>query len=172
MKVHLGSGSNVLSDWENLDMIQHPGVRYHDLRQRLPYSDNSIDFFFSEHFFEHLSKNEGLRLLGEIHRCLKPGGVSRITVPDLDILVDCYIKNNITYYGGGFSPPSRCDLINLGMREWGHQYMYNIEELINVHKEKGFLNTKEIKHRVSEHSSLHNIEIRGWTSEICVEATK
>lgn len=172
LKVHLGSGGNVLSGWENLDMIRHPGVRYHDLRQRLPYTDASVDIFFSEHFFEHLTKNEGLRLLGEIRRCLKPGGTSRIAVPDLDILIQNYIKNDITYYGGGWLPKSRCDMMNEGMREWGHQYMYNIDELINVHREVGFTNIKETKHRSSENPHLNNIEVRGWSSEICVEAIK
>jgi predicted SAM-dependent methyltransferase len=175
MKVHLGSGTNVLSGWINLDMITHPGVKYHDLRNPLPFNNSSIDFFFSEHFFEHLTKNEGLKLLGEIHRCLVPGGISRITVPDLDVLVKCYVEDNITYYGGcggGWQPKTKCDMMNEGMREWGHQYMYNIDELLNVHSLVGFYSATIVPHRESTHSELHNVEVRGWTSEICIEAKK
>lgn len=172
MKVHLGSGANILEGWVNLDMLRHPGVTYHDLRNPLPFQNDSVDFFFSEHFFEHLAKSDGLKLLGEIKRCLKPGGVSRITVPDLDILVDCYNKKNLKYYGDGWLPASDCDMMNEGMREWGHQYMYNINELINVHKIIGFSKVEECQHKKSKISELHNLEFRGWTSEIVVEAVK
>lgn len=52
---------------------------------RLPFDDNSINFVFSEHFFEHLFFDEALSLLIECHRILKPYGVIRTCVPDADL---------------------------------------------------------------------------------------
>ncbi len=51
----------------------------------LEFSDNSIDFVFSEHFFEHLFFDEALSLLRESHRILKDFGVIRTCVPDADL---------------------------------------------------------------------------------------
>jgi predicted SAM-dependent methyltransferase len=52
---------------------------------RLPFDNDSIDFIFSEHFFEHLFLDESLSLLRECYRILKPSGVIRTCVPDADL---------------------------------------------------------------------------------------
>ena len=54
----------------------------------LPFPDNSFDFVFSEHFFEHLWFDEAVALMEECRRILRPGGVLRTTVPDADLRTD------------------------------------------------------------------------------------
>jgi predicted SAM-dependent methyltransferase len=58
---------------------------YYQKGDRLPFADNSINFIFSEHFFEHLFLDDALALLKECHRVLKPYGVIRTCVPDADL---------------------------------------------------------------------------------------
>jgi len=58
---------------------------YYQKGDRLPFDDNSINFIFSEHFFEHLFLDEALSLLLECHRILIPSGVIRTCVPDADL---------------------------------------------------------------------------------------
>ena len=50
-----------------------------DARKKLPFADNSIDFIYSSHFIEHLSKAEAEKLLWECLRVLKRKGVRRTT---------------------------------------------------------------------------------------------
>jgi len=172
-KVHLGCGKQILDGWINVDLIKDPNITYHDLRNPLPFDDNSIDFFFSEHFFEHLNKDDGIKLLSEIYRCLKPNGVSRITVPDLDLLVKCYNDNNINFFAPiGFRAKTRCELINGGMRRWEHKYMYNKEELLLIHKECNFTNYIIVPHGKSNYKELNNLEKRKYSGEIICEGTK
>jgi predicted SAM-dependent methyltransferase len=52
---------------------------------RLPLDDNSIEYIYSEHFFEHLFLDEAIALLKECHRVLKTHGVIRTCVPDADL---------------------------------------------------------------------------------------
>ena len=52
---------------------------------KLPFDDNSINFIYSEHFFEHLFLDEALSLFRECYRILKPFGVIRTCVPDADL---------------------------------------------------------------------------------------
>jgi predicted SAM-dependent methyltransferase len=58
---------------------------YYQAGDRLNFDDNTFDFIFSEHFFEHLFMNEAFELLKECYRILKPHGVLRIVVPDADL---------------------------------------------------------------------------------------
>jgi len=51
----------------------------------LPFADESIDFIYSEHFFEHLFTDEAVSLLKECMRIMRPGAVIRTCVPDADL---------------------------------------------------------------------------------------
>lgn len=53
-----------------------------DLRGRLPFDDMSADGCLLSHVLEHFDAPEGLRLLQECYRVLKPGGVVLVSVPD------------------------------------------------------------------------------------------
>ncbi len=47
----------------------------------LPFKDNSFDMVYSLLVLQHLSKENGLLVLREISRVLKPGGIAHIRVP-------------------------------------------------------------------------------------------
>lgn len=47
----------------------------------LPFKDNSFDKVYSLLVLQHLSKENGKKVIHEIHRVLKPGGVAFIRVP-------------------------------------------------------------------------------------------
>ena len=61
-----------------------------DLTKPLPFADQSVSAVFSSHVLEHLFCDEVERLIPEIHRVLKPGGVCRVVVPDLEKIVGVY----------------------------------------------------------------------------------
>jgi len=56
----------------------------------LPFDDLSIKGVYSSHCLEHLTASEVVKLLQESYRILKPGGIIRITVPDMDKMFDFY----------------------------------------------------------------------------------
>jgi len=92
MKLNIGCGSRYLPGWENLD-FRHVSqdVKPWDLRKRLPYADGSMDLVYSSHLLEHLSPEQAEKLLKESLRVLKPGGVVRVVVPDLEALARNYL---------------------------------------------------------------------------------
>jgi SAM-dependent methyltransferase len=65
-------------------------LRYLDLTRRLPFADGSFEAVFGSHVLEHLAPAEAERLLGECLRTLRPGGVLRVAVPDLDRVIGDY----------------------------------------------------------------------------------
>jgi predicted SAM-dependent methyltransferase len=58
----------------------------HDLRKGIPSETNSVDVVYHSHIFEHIPKNNAIPFLKEIFRVLKPGGIHRIVIPDMEIL--------------------------------------------------------------------------------------
>ena len=79
LKLQIGSNVWKKAGWINIDI--DPSVNPDlvlDVRQGLPYQDNSIDYIFMEHFFEHINQQESQKLLHECYRALKSGGVIRI----------------------------------------------------------------------------------------------
>lgn len=69
-------------------------LKYVDLTKRLPFESDSVDAFFSSHVMEHLFLDEVDRLVAEMHRCLKPGGICRVAVPDLEATVKKFDSND------------------------------------------------------------------------------
>ena len=64
-------------------------VEWADAR-RLPCPDSSVDALYTSHMIGYLDQVEVLSFLAEAHRVLRPGGVFRISVPDLNRLVSAY----------------------------------------------------------------------------------
>ncbi len=59
IKLHLGSGTNLIKGWENLDLEPRKGAILCDLSKPLPYKTDSVDKIFTEHVIEHLEKKDG-----------------------------------------------------------------------------------------------------------------
>jgi predicted SAM-dependent methyltransferase len=76
--------------WEAYRSGDFARLHYLDLTQPLPYPDGAFEAAFGSHVLEHLTPDEGERLLLELHRVLRPGGILRIAVPDLDAVVASY----------------------------------------------------------------------------------
>lgn len=81
-KLNLGSGGRPLEGYVNVDISPDaPKVNIvHDLdKMPWPFDDESIDEIVMSHCLEHLEDHNAA--MREIHRILKPGALSVVTVP-------------------------------------------------------------------------------------------
>lgn len=171
MKIHLGCGTNYIKGWVNVDLDSPLADVHLDLRCPLPYPDASVNFIFNEHFIEHVTREEGLAFLKECRRVLIPEGVFRVSTPDLRWLVAQYVSGKLDEWTDvGWVPETSCRLFNEGMRLWGHQFVYDLPELLLTLREAGFTDVRQMKHRESIHSDLVGLECRPWHQELIVEA--
>jgi len=91
--LNLGCGGRFHRDWENVDFSSNASVvRVYDLRKGIPFPDVSFDVVYHSHLLEHFSKNAGAGFLRECYRVLKPGGIVRIAVPDLQRIAALYLE--------------------------------------------------------------------------------
>lgn len=128
---------------------------------------------FNEHFIEHITRDEGVQFLKECHRVLKPGGAIRISTPDLRWLVAQYISDKLDEWTDvGWLPLTPCQLMNEGMRSWGHQFVYDRSELKAVLQLVGFTKITVVSHLDSTVPELRGLECRPWHQELIIEARR
>lgn len=153
-KIHLGSGSKVLEGWQNIDMIG--GNLRLNLCATLPFDDESIRLAFSAHSLEHLDYHTSApRLLREIARVLRRGGVLRLAVPDIGAYARAYAAENTAFFAeydrvrpefgaaAGYETPLSKVMLMSGsaMKPGGwfeHKMGYDFETLSNLLMYAGF----------------------------------
>lgn len=176
-KLHIGCGSNFLDGWLNTDLNWGNKVVYLNAAESFPLPDNSFDFVYNEHLFEHLNEEQQLNMLTECFRILKENGILRIATPSLNFLFDLYSnknnKLNKSYINWAMNHSPRLRsvrvktsgslhyhnyVINHFFKAWGHQMIHNEKSLIELGKYCGFSEVKFVEVGESEHPELKNVE--------------
>lgn len=171
MKLHLGCGDVLLAGWVNIDIESDLADAKLDITSGLPYEDGSVSHIFAEHVIEHVTLEQARSLLAECRRVLSPNGVIRISTPDLRWLAHVYISGLTHLWGDIWQPESPCKLINEGMRSWGHQFLYDADELVALLRASGFPTVKRQNWHVSDHSELNGLESRPYHNDLIFEAS-
>lgn len=180
-KLQLGSGTNVLPGWLNTDgAMMWLGNVYVDLREPLPFPDEAFDFAFCEHTIEHIHYADARAFLRECRRVVKPGGILRITTPDLQsylqlfavprrpedervlaALYDNWILpgfHEARHYRPLTATPDPVFVLNDLFRNYEHCFVYDAPTLRAVLIDAGFSAVKQTPPCESEHSELCAIE--------------
>lgn len=126
--LNFACGSRIHPDWVNIDFSPiDKRVKKVNLLGTLPFPDESFDVAYSSHFLEHLTPPKALQILKEIKRILKPNGIVRIVVPDLENLTSTYlstlsrllVSKNLDSNGGGGEKCLRRNLKSLSLNMIG-----------------------------------------------------
>lgn len=185
-KLQIGAGPTRIDGWLNTDLIT--GDLYLDLERRLPFPHRSFAYVFGEHVIEHLPDTKCDRLLAEIHRVLRPGGVVRLTTPDLRKIIAIYEDRNPVVgreeyarfldreTGKAHTQPAQ--LLNDYLRLWGHRYVYDEDDLTARLEAAGFVGVRRHETGESPHEALRGLESHGgapWVNRaeaMCIEASR
>jgi ubiquinone/menaquinone biosynthesis C-methylase UbiE len=98
-RLHWGCGTITSYGWVNSDVHGWPGVDIvADIRAGLPMADDTFDYIVSIHALPELSYDELDHALSELRRVLKPGGVLRLGLPDMDKAIAAYRSNDVDYF--------------------------------------------------------------------------
>jgi predicted SAM-dependent methyltransferase len=172
-KLQLGTYNNVLEGWLNLDVYPRSSkCVFLDATQPFPLKDNTFDYIFSEHMIENISYEEGLSMLKECFRILKPGGKIRITTPNLDTFIGLFsCENNDLQtrfmqwymernYPNGYEVRLSF-IINQCFYGWNHRFIYDPETLKKSFKQAGFIEIKLCASCESKDEHFHGIDTHG-----------
>ena len=90
--LNIGCGRRYHRAWTNIDLESFDEeVDQHDITQGLPYGENRFDAVYHSHVLEHLDPRDGEQLLSECFRVLRPGGILRVVVPNLEQIAILYL---------------------------------------------------------------------------------
>lgn len=121
-----------------------------DISEPLPFETGSVDWVYAEHLIEHVSLDVGVGWLTEVRRILTPGGLLRLSTPDLRTYARSYVngdsfftkhRRRISLALSRVAPPmpSRAAfMFNQLFYVYGHRWIYDLEELQHVLIEAGF----------------------------------
>lgn len=114
--LNLGCGGQCHPAWTNVDFTStREGVIAHNLRQGLPFPDASFDAVYHSHVLEHFPKAEAPAFLQECFRVLRPQGILRVVVPDLEQIARLYLE--------------ALEQASQGSQAWANHYNWMLLEL-------------------------------------------
>jgi len=98
-RLNWGCGPHTPFGWVNSDIKSGSGIdTVADIRCGLPFPDDYFDYIVSIHVLPELAYPELGPALAELRRVLKPGGILRLSLPDLDLAIDAYQNKDIDYF--------------------------------------------------------------------------
>lgn len=122
----------------------------HDLTQPFPMSGRAFAWGYSEHFIEHVKPEQAVAWLAEMRRLIAPGGLLRVTTPDLKKYINGYIDPEFRFFrlhtermeslsgNKGSVPQRRAWMVNQIFRFFQHQWIYDFDEIVHVASLAGF----------------------------------
>jgi SAM-dependent methyltransferase len=169
MHVQYGCGFSVGAGWRNFDasptlrLERIPGlgrfikknahrfpleVEYGDIVRGLPIDDAACDGVYASHVLEHLALDDLRIALARTHRILRPGGVFRLVVPDLEALTRAYIASQDREAAGRFlrdsglglecRPRSLLQILASLIGNSQHLWMWDYKALAHELQQQGF----------------------------------
>lgn len=91
--LNIGCGTRFHKDWTNIDVKpSSPEVQKCNVLERIPFPGETFDVVYHSHVLEHIPKNKVLIFMKECFRVLKPKGIIRVVVPDLEAIACLYLK--------------------------------------------------------------------------------
>jgi predicted SAM-dependent methyltransferase len=193
-RVNVGCGYRPTPGWVNIELKSTADTYFWDCRRGLPLSDNRVTAIYCEHVFEHFHPETEAMLFGrECLRCLRPGGVLRIVVPDAGAYLRAYSQSwerlaalspieqtqegwqekRLNYKGITNVYRTQMQLINEVFRQGNqHKYAYDEETLLLVLRDAGFSNVIRQSFGISlDHDMAPDSEARRCES-LYIEAIK
>ena len=155
----------------------------YNLLKPWPFEDASVSLIAGSHFIEHLDLNCGIAFLKESFRVMKPGGVIRLSCPDLGLYIKNYVGNNTAFYDHKLIrewcafPQAETPGEILAAKAYdsggSHRWFYDFESLKHILETAGFQNVRQCQRLEGDMPQLDVIELAERELEtVYVEAKK
>jgi SAM-dependent methyltransferase len=98
-RLNWGCGQHPEPGWVNSDLKEGPGIDIScDIRGGIPLDDGSFDYIVSIHALPMISYPDLVPVLQELRRLLKPGGVLRLSLPDVRRGIRAFLDGDREYF--------------------------------------------------------------------------
>jgi predicted SAM-dependent methyltransferase len=119
------------------------------IADELPFEDDCLDWVYAEHLIEHVTFASAVGWLREVRRVVAPGGLVRVTTPDLRKYLESYVLGGDFFEDhrrrmdeiirGPRPMPSRPSfMVNQIFYFYGHRWIYDVDEVSYALRCAGF----------------------------------
>jgi predicted SAM-dependent methyltransferase len=155
-------------------------INHADATKGIPLQSNSCDVIYSSHMLEHLDRAGADRFLQEAFRVLKPNGIVRLAVPDIQKLVkqydesgnaDAFIDSTNLCRPRPATFSQKLRFLFIGPRH--HQWMYDGRSLSKLLEKHGFSKAQAMAAGSTNISTPGELDLEERVAEsVYVEAFK
>jgi predicted SAM-dependent methyltransferase len=164
--LNVGAGRFRHSHWTNLDLKESDlSVDWigndinHDLlaNTKIPLEDNSLDAIYASHVMEHIPQNSVEHFFRDAKRMLKPGSIMRISVPNTDLAINAFLRDDKRFFEEFYSESCNgISMSNLLVR-------YVATQAVDTKFSNNSL------HKIDKLNNMGYQEILSFLSELCLE---
>lgn len=167
-KINLCSGSVRIPGYLNIDISYTSDLPLNLAKQNLPFLKNTVDVVVCMSAINYFTYKRAGELIKEVYRILKPEGIARFGVQDLQKLAELYVKKDKNFFFQKLpNGRERFEGKTLGDKfvAWFYgyevygqscQYFYDFESLAYLFREARFSVVELKKYR---ESALNDIEL-------------
>lgn len=158
-------------------------VIYGDIVKGLPLAAGSADAIYSSHVLEHLSLSDFKTALRNVFTTLRPGGVFRFVLPDLEYLATQYVNDKSEEASHRFMRDAH---LGVNERKRGikgivrnalgnslHLWMWDFQSMAPALRATGFVNVRRAQYGDSGDPMFSHVEEEGrWTNCLGMHCNK
>jgi len=169
--LEIGAGGTRRPGWLSTDIEPQEAQVFLDASEPFPLPDRSFRYVYSEQVIEHIPYSKGAVMLKESFRILEPGGKVRLATPNLEAFIRLlqadktpemqkYMQDKMRWHGWPSTPDPANYILNMQLREWGHQFVYTAKMMREALKTAGFHDIRQFQSGQSDDPALKGIEMR------------
>jgi SAM-dependent methyltransferase len=161
-------------------------VLYGNIIKGLPVPDNAAAGVYCSHTLEHLSLEDFRIALRNTYKMLKPGGIFRCIVPDLEFMLHEYHRRNKegdpdaamqfvgdTLMGSRSRPRGVKEFVRSYFANETHRWMWDYPSLAKALSDAGFRNIRRCAFGDSKDAMFSHVEDSSrFTNSVAVECMK
>ena len=158
-------------------------VKYGDIVKGLPLHSESCDAIYSSHVLEHLSFNDCITALKNVHKYLRTSGVFRFVLPDLEALIVNYTKDSTasaaeelmekTLLGKRSRSKTIFGLLREHLGNSNHLWMWDFKAMKYRLECAGFKEIRRAEYHDSKVIQFKDIEVfERWEGSLGIECKK
>ena len=167
--INLCSGEVMLDEYINIDLDLRSDLKLDLEKKLLPFQNNSIDRVVMMSAINYFKYDRASIIIDDIYRILKPGGIIRVGVQDLELISKKYLDKDYKFFfqtnknfTQRFHGETLGDKINYffyrggsGIRSKHHKYMWDFNSLKFLFHKSGF---EKIENKKFLDSNIPNID--------------
>jgi Methyltransferase domain len=161
-------------------------VRYGNIVKGLPLAPECASGVYASHVLEHLAYDDCIQALRNTHRLLRPGGIFRLIVPDLESAARQYLESlkgrsteanelfmEVTSLGRKESPRGIVPWIYSWLNSSRHLWMWDYPAMAHALERQGFRNIRRCAFNDSEDPMFARVEDRlRFDGALAIEARR